>query len=127
MSGPNWKLEDDCEHVTLTLPTDPPTVVVFNTATVDDMLKHLGDFRGQMKPPIQPTQWKGGQTVDAIPDPAWYTEPDALMGNTLLHIRDPGHGWLHYLLPRETAKKLANLLQTQADAPPPGQQSDKPN
>jgi hypothetical protein len=124
MAGPNWRLEDDYEHVTLTLPTDPPTEVIFNTETIQDMLQNLGDFRGGMKPEIERT-YALGQKVTAIPDPAWTTEPDLLMGNTLLHIRDPRYGWLHYLIPREEARKLAGYLQAQVDAPSPGPESGK--
>jgi hypothetical protein len=126
MTGPNWKLEDDYEHVTLTLPTEPPTAIVFSTETIQEMLQNVGEFRGHMKPEI-PKTYALGQKVVAIPDPAWATEPDLLMGNTLLHVRDPRYGWLHYMIPREEVRKLVGYLQAQLDAPPPGQQSGRAN
>jgi hypothetical protein len=56
--------------------------------------------------------------VNAVLDPRWYSEPDALLGESLLHIRDPRFGWLHYALPRESARALGILLVHQADDVP---------
>jgi hypothetical protein len=125
MAGPNWKLEDDHKHVTLTLPTEPPTQIVFTTETIEDILKTLGMFRGSMKPEI-PKTFAQGQLVQAVADPAWVTEADIMFGSSLLHIRDPRYGWLHYLIPKEEARKLADYLQKQADAPSPGPPQGKP-
>jgi hypothetical protein len=44
-----------------------------------------------------------------------------MLGNSLLHIRDPRYGWLHYWIPKGEAAKLAKALQAQVDAPPPTQ------
>lgn len=117
MSGPHWKLDDEGKCVTVTFPTDPPISLKLDATEVDVLLSNLGDFRALMQPEhhrISPV----GQTVQAIPDPMWYTQPDAMAGNPLLHIRDPRYGWLHYMIPRDEARKLAGFLQTQADAPP---------
>lgn len=122
MTGPDWKLEDDLKTVTVTFPTDPPVALVLDTTGVDSILNNLGDFRSHMKPEIQP-DFPQGQKVVAIPDPRWVTEPDILMGNSILHIRDPRFGWLHYLIPKDEARKLVGFLQTQVDAPPPEQES----
>jgi len=65
--------------------------------------------------------------VPAVTNPAWVVEPDAMMGNALLHVRDPRYGWLHFLIPKDEARKLAGALLAQADAPPPGRQDGKPN
>ena len=104
--------------VTLTFPTTPPVTLKLNANQVDDILKNLGDFRAAMKQEV-PKSFAMGQMVDAVPDPIWATEPDALLGNSLLDIRDPRFGWLHYLIPKDEARKLASLLQTQVDAPSP--------
>jgi hypothetical protein len=119
MTGPNWKLEDDVKTVTLSLPTTPPAALQMDALGIDGLLENLGDFRALMQPEV-PKTFPMGQMVDAIPDPAWVTEPDAMLGNTVLHIRDPRYGWLHYVIPREEARKLASVLQNQVDAPPPG-------
>src|SRR5260370_37552977 len=70
--------------------------------------------------------YRSGQAVKAIPDPLWMTEPDANEGNTLLHIRDPRYGWLHYMIPREDARKLAAYIQNQVDPPRPRTIPDNP-
>lgn len=126
MAGPNWKLEDDYEHVTLTLPTNPPVEIVFTTAQIDDLLRNLGMFRGTMKPAAAES-YALGQTVEAIPNPAWKTQPDAMLGNSLLHIRDPRFGWLHYMIPKDEARKLAGYLQSQVDLPSAERPIGKPN
>jgi hypothetical protein len=126
MSGPNWKLADDREFVTIAFPTDPPAALRLNANQVDDVLDNLGALRAAMKREI-PRTFALGQPVEAVADPIWATEPDALLGNSLLHLRDPRFGWLHYAIPKEEARKLARLLQSQADAPPPGQRSGKAN
>ena len=126
MSGPNWKLEDDYKTVTITFPTDPPVALRIDLDGVEDMLKNLGDFRAAMKPEV-PKTFALGQKVLAVPDPAWVTEPELMVGNSVLHVRDPRFGWLHYMVPREEAKKLVGFLQAQVDAPLPGPPQGKPN
>lgn len=126
MPGMDWKLGDDLKTVTVSFPTTPPIALKLNLADVEDILRNLGEFRAVMKPEI-PKSYAMGQTVRALPNPAWVTEPDALAGDSLLHLRDPRYGWLHYLIPREEARNLARYLQTQVDSPSPGQGHSKPN
>ncbi len=120
MNGPTWNLDDDLKTVTVTFPTDPPVQLKLDAEQVDNMLANLGEFRAHLKPPVQ-SDWAPGQLVGAVPDPRWVTEPDVMEGNSILHVRDPRYGWLHYLIPREEARKLVSFLQAQVDAPPPGQ------
>ena len=117
MPGPDWKLEDDLKTVTVTFPSDPPVALKLDADEVDDTLRNLGEFRASMDPPI-PEDHPLGQKTGAIPDPKWVTEPEIMAGNSLLHIRDPRFGWLHYLLPRVEARKLAEFLLNQTDQPP---------
>lgn len=117
MEGPNWKLSDDLKTVTITFPTTPTVVLELDAAGVEDILKNLGEFRANMSPTIPPT-FALGQPVRAVPNPRWATEPDAMMGDSLLHLRDPRFGWLHYQIPRAEAGKLAGYLQKQVDSPP---------
>jgi hypothetical protein len=117
-AGPNWKLEDNQRHVTVTFPTTPPVALQLDVAGIEDILKNLGDFRSVMWPEVTKI-YRLGQMVKAIPNPIWATEPDAIEGNTLLHIRDPRYGWLHYMLPREEARKLAAYIQNQVESPRP--------
>jgi hypothetical protein len=126
MTGPNWKLEDDYKTVTVTFPSVPNVALKLDAAGIEEMQKNLGTLRAAMKPEVSKT-FALGQGVHAVPDPIWMTEPDVMLGNSLLHIRDPRFGWLHYLIPKNEARKLAEYLQNQADAPPPGQGSSKAN
>lgn len=124
MAGPNWKLHDDLKTVTITFPTKPVVVLKIDTAELEKMLQALGQFRAMMQPEIE-KRWPLGSMSQAIPDPAWATEPDQMYGASLLHLRDPRYGWLHYLLPPHEARKLGELLIAQADIPPPGPVSGK--
>jgi hypothetical protein len=126
MSGPNWTLSDDRKTVTVTFPTTPPVAFQLDVDAVEDMLKNLGMFRAGMTPEV-PKTFAQAQKVSAVLDPGWVTEPDAMMGDSLLHIRDPHFGWLHYLLPKAEAQKLAHLLENQAAAPRPGLGPGKAN
>jgi hypothetical protein len=116
MAGPNWKLNDDRKTVTVTFPTDPIVIVNYDLSAIEDMLKNLGEFRAAMKPEVSRKAPVAGM-IAAVPNPQWYTQPDAMRGDSLLHIRDDRYGWLHYLLPRADALKLGQLLQTQAELP----------
>lgn len=124
MNGPNWNLDGDLKTVTVTFPTDPPVALKLDARRLGELLQNLGEFRAHMKPEV-PRDYALGQKVAVIQDPRWETEPDALIGNSLLHIRDPRFGWLHYMIPREQARKLVGILQAQVDAPPPGQSQGK--
>ena len=126
MTGPNWKLEDDLKTVTVTFPSDPPVALQLDAAAIDDMLKSLGEFRANMLPPHAP-EFALGQTFLSVPNPAWATEPDAMLGNSILHLRDPRFGWLHYMIPKEQAGKLADYLKVQAETPAPAQGLGRPN
>jgi hypothetical protein len=119
VTGPQCRLEDDNQTVTITFSTEPPVAMKLTTADVDNMLQNLGAYRGEMKP-VVPATLALGEKVAAVPDPNWATELDAMMGDSLLHLRDPRFGWLHYLLSKDGARKLGDLLLKQADAPPPG-------
>jgi hypothetical protein len=120
MSGPIWKLSDDVTAVTVTFPTHPPVAVKLNVAELTELQKNLGILRNNMKPAVS-AAFEAGQRVEAITNPAWVAEPDAMLCNSLLHIRDPRYGWLHYWIPKSEAAKLAKALQAQVDAPPPTQ------
>ena len=124
MRAPDWKLEDDRKTVTLTFDTEPRVSLKLDVGAVEEILANLGDFRGGMTPEVK-RNWVGGQKVQAVPDPRWYTEPDLMRGDSLLHIRDSRFGWLSYLLPREEARKLGQLLIEQANTPDPAQPKGK--
>jgi hypothetical protein len=126
MSDRNWNLEDDLKTVTLTVSSVPAVQIKLDAAGIDDLLKNLGNFRGAMKPEV-PIKNPLGQKTKAVFGPAWATEPDIMRGDSLLHIRDPRYGWLHYLLPRSDAANLAKHLQSQVDTPLPEPPLGKPS
>ena len=95
-------------------------VIRWTADQVDDHLRKLGELRTKMKPP-HPRNFALGQVVRGIANAPWATETDTMLGNSILHIRDPRYGWLHFLFSKEDARKLATLLQKQVDSPRPGQ------
>ncbi|MDP9807677.1 hypothetical protein J2W42_000515 [Rhizobium tibeticum] len=114
---PQWELDDEFKTLTITFPTDPPVAFVLDATSVSNLIEGAGQIRAEMPPPHD-ENWEGGQMVDAVLDPRWYSESDALLGDSLLHIRDPRFGWLHYALTRESARALGTLLILQADDVP---------
>ena len=50
-----------------------------------------------------------------------------MMGGSLLHIRHPGLGWLHFVLLKESAAALGRLLLAQAELPVPTASPGKMN
>jgi hypothetical protein len=122
---PKWELSDDRKTLTVKFPTTPPCAFQLAVDEVERLLKTLADARGVMDPPV-PADFALGQQFTAVQNPRWATEPDRLMGNSVIHVRDPRLGWLHYWIPREEARKLVAVLETQVNAPPPKQLSDKP-
>jgi len=125
-SGVNWKLLPDLETVMVTFLTEPPLEVTLRFKDLEQHITSLGGFRALMKPEI-PREFPLGQRVQVIPDPIWVSEPEMMRGDTLLHIRDPRYGWLHYMLTKSSTEKLAKILTNQLAARPPEQSPDKPN
>lgn len=125
MAGPTWTLSEDRETLTIEFPSDPPVALHLDITQVETLLRHLGQYRAAMVPQV-PTDWQPGQTVGAVPDPKWACEPDLLQGHSLLHLRDPRYGWVHYLLPKKEAGKLSRVLGKQAAASRPGPRRSKP-
>ena len=114
MTEPNWKLDDDLQAVTVTFPSDPPVTLKLDTANVDTLLHGLGELRAQMQPPPAP-EFATGQQFVAAANPSFVTEVAGLEGNSVIHLRDPRFGWLHYMIPKEQARKLGVSLAMQAD------------
>jgi hypothetical protein len=120
MDGIEWKVDTNLNMMTITFPTSPRMVIRWTADQVDHHLRELGELRSKMKPP-HPRNFALGQLVRGIANASWATETDTMLGNSILHIRDPRYGWLHFLFSREDASKLASLLKKQVDSPRPGQ------
>jgi hypothetical protein len=104
--------------------TFPTAALSLDVDGIKSVIAALGELRAGMLPG-EPTEFAPTGSVHAISDPAWTAEPEMMEGNILLHIRDPGFGWLHYCLPRDAARKLGTHLQALADLP--NKPDGKPN
>lgn len=122
---PDWVLDESLEFVTMIYPTNPPVAIQLPVLEVEKMLAIIGDYRSVMEPEVV-AEHVPQQNVSAISSPIWQIESDPLSGNTLLRLRDPRFGWLHYLIPNGEAEKLAQHLQTDASTLPPADGEREP-
>lgn len=88
----------------------------FQAETLDRYIAELVLARSLLAPE-HPPKWPSGQTVQGIIDPAWTTELDMGSMGSILHVRHPGLGWLHFLFPRHEAAHLVSLLTAQIGVP----------
>jgi hypothetical protein len=124
MANIEWNVDAEKGEVRVTFPTDPPATLLMDTNDVVEMLELLGKARVTLKPPVPQTSPPGPKFV-SIGDPLWRCENEPMNGDSLLHLRDPRYGWLHFLLPRASAKHLGGVLIRQADAVPLAQPPNK--
>jgi hypothetical protein len=115
-----WTLDDDHRHAVVTFQTVPPTSLKMDIGEIEGLIVGLGALRADMWPRV-PEAYTLGQGIvdDPVVDPNWATEPAVINRgfHTILHIRDPRFGWLHFALPRDDARNLAGLIQHQLDLP----------
>jgi hypothetical protein len=120
-SSINWNVSED--HRSVTLSVDATPTATYDAAQVEGILAGLGQVRASMLPVYPPNYELGQPIIQAARDPGLATEL-ATDGHTMLHIRDPRYGWLHFAISREAAGKLAAALRKQVDNPPgPSQQT----
>jgi hypothetical protein len=113
------ELSEDRKTLILTA-GDLPHVSKMTTAEVEVTLRNLGIARGAMLPEI-PQTWEPHQqqAVPARRDLPRTLEHEALNGDTLLHIRDPNFGWLHFVFSRNVARQIGEALIRDSELPPP--------
>ena len=112
------ELNPDRRSASVTMLGDPPFISSMDTATVETALSSLGLVRSGMLPEIQ-AKWDDGQlTPGCQRNPLCSLEIEALTGDSLLHIRHPQFGWLHFIIPKGEAIKLGQRLVAQGTAPP---------
>jgi len=121
-----WSVDAQRRSATITFKSDQAFTVTLEVAAVEGLLQAFGLMRGHLLPE-PPREFALGTLSEALRDPIINTELDLKEGGSLIHLRDERYGWLHYLLPRDSARELGRLLQAQAAAQLPEQQSDKPN
>ena len=110
-----WRLSEDRSTAMLIAPTDPPLAMSFTAEALEGLLRSAMEMRASMAPP-HAADWPTGGTVQAIRDPRVVSEPDR-NGDSVLHLRHPGYGWLHFILPKAHAAKLADLLRRLSEMP----------
>lgn len=103
----------DGTSVRITIPAEPPVSLDLDTAGIEALLRGFAEVRAKMKPPV-PAGWEGGQMAAGVRSPGFVCEEEALQGGSLLHLRHPGLGWLHFAFPAEAARRLGAYLLRQA-------------
>ena len=116
--GPDWRLDNDKKTITVTFPTEPPMSYKLQTSLVDDLLRAVGMLRANMLPERLYEDLTHTKN-ESIVDPRWATGTELLSGDIVLNIRDPRYGTLSFLLPREGAGKLGQILVHLASASHP--------
>jgi hypothetical protein len=113
----SWKLSSrHVDTVTITFQATPPFEVELDADEIDSLLNSLGELRAMMQP-THPLYFTKHQDVNFIVDPRWAYEQEPILDQSVLRIRDPRYGWLHYVVPHDTASKLAEALTSQANPP----------
>lgn len=87
--------------------------VVLDTSATSNLLTKLGRARSDMIPSVAAKQ-PAEPLVRAVPDPVIEVEGEAMESLTLLNLRDPRFGWLHYSLKPEQARQLGEALIRQS-------------
>jgi hypothetical protein len=95
----------------VTVQADPPIRVELDAVETDDVIKNLGEMRVMMRPE-QPAYFDSVQAAYTIFNPHWACDHEPALAHTVLHIRDPRYGWLHYVIPRDVGEELASALTT---------------
>jgi len=108
----------DKTTVRIVVPSEPQVTLSLDAAHLDMFIKALADARGALLPE-HPMDLAPGTKVNAVTDPRWSTAQEPLTGGSVLHLRDPRYGWMHFVLPRHEAARLGKLMQLQAEAPLP--------
>jgi hypothetical protein len=110
----NMSLDEKRETATLAIQEHPLAIVPMNADDLTNLIAMLAHVRSQMAPAV-PAEWTSNEPVNANFDPSWNLLRETMHGGSLLHVRDPGLGWLHIFFPPERALKIAELLTAQAN------------
>ena len=87
--------------------------IILDAASLSQTIETLSAIRAGMDEEV-PRELDPGTRLLTVPDPIWQTQrptdPHAPPDSVLLALRDPGRGWLSFLLPGNEARKLATWL-----------------
>lgn len=112
VTAPTWNVSEDRKSATVTFSADPPLALNYDLAALENLQRGLGLVRGAMAPEVA-RALPEGETIAAVTNPSWVIRPAPTPGDSLLHLRDPRYGWLHYLIPQGEAAKLLDFLRKQ--------------
>jgi hypothetical protein len=87
---------------------------------VDALLVALARTRARMED-RHPARVERTRLMVGTINPSWQLASDGVRGGSVLSLRHPGFGWLHFSLPKQEATKLGNGLLVQVPMPPIGQ------
>lgn len=113
----------ETQTVTLSDETNPAAVLEIDAAQLEQLLQGLGEMRTRIEPRVE-AEWQPGRSVQAITNPRFSAEVPKDKDFTVLHLRDPRFGWLHYAVPLPECGRLAEFLARAANrnaAPQPPQ------
>ncbi len=83
-------------------------ISTLSVSELDDLINRAAKRRATLMPHITDAQPQG--EIQATLDPKWYIT--GVSNGTLLQIKDPGHGWLNYIIaPGSRAVMLSHMLQ----------------
>jgi hypothetical protein len=79
-----------------------------SAAELDELIDRAAKRRGTLQPLVSDAQPQG--EIQATFDPKWYIT--GMNNGTLLQIKDPGKGWVNFLIaPASRAVMLTHMLQ----------------
>lgn len=86
-----------------------------SASEIDGLVAALRRARVVTAPPVptEPSQAAAGLPVV---DPYWTLGRDVMTGNAVLSLREPSLAWLHFSIPAEEARDMAQTLLSIADA-----------
>ena len=115
---PALKISPDRTKLTVHFPptsTVPPVAVVMEctTSQIDSLLRDLASVRAKManEHPLQLRELHG---MPGIVNPACRVAVDENTGETVISLRHPGLGWLHFVFSNDRAAELGRVIQAQA-------------
>jgi len=105
-------IADDRRSVVLRFNSADKTlwVAATDTVSVEALLTHLGNARGQMLEAVPPNLPEGILPLAAY-NPRWYVLPDSENRFATFWVRHPGFGWSGYGFPRNEAGNISKFLR----------------
>ncbi|CAM2153267.1 protein of unknown function [Pararobbsia alpina] len=92
--------------------------LILDVSTIDALIEELARLRSDMQPCVnREVDRKKPFLVEVDPD--WHAQSNPLIDGSVLLMRHPGFGWTCFALPRESIKRLVNVLNEQLEQTEP--------